>query len=129
MRIWILIPLLLLAGCASPPDFSRGSPLSGLTGGPQTQEERQDPMVSAAISMTRIGVLLCAGGLIFGAFTRFQTGWGLSLAAAGILMILLAWTFRQAWVPWVGLGTIVAYGGYKIWNRLNPEVETEPLLK
>jgi hypothetical protein len=86
-------------------------------------------MVSAAISMTRIGVLLCAGGLIFGAFTRFQTGWGLSLAAAGILMILLAWTFRQAWVPWVGLGTIVAYGGYKIWNRLNPEVETEPLLK
>jgi len=86
-------------------------------------------MLSAAITMTRIGVLLVAGGLIFGAFTRFTTGWGLSLAAAGILMILLAWTFRQAWVPWVGLGTIVAYGGYKIWNRLNPNVETGPLFK
>lgn len=129
MKYLILMPLIFLAGCATTPDFSQGSPLKELMGGPKTEEERQDPMISAAISMTRIGVLLLAGGLIFGAVTRFSTGWGLSIAAAGILMILLAWTFRQAWVPWVGLGTIVAYLGYKVYNRLNPNVETENFFK
>jgi len=130
MKWVMLIAIVFLAGCASPPDFSQGSPLNLLRGGPQLSEEQAaDPMISAAVSMTRIGVLLCAGGLVFAAVTRFRTGWGLSIAAAGFLMILLAWTFSQPWVPWVGLATVVAYGGYKIYNKVNPNVETEHLLQ
>jgi hypothetical protein len=124
--------LLLLAGCASAPSGSAlTSPLGGLLAGSAPTAESAaplDPMIAAALSMTRWGVLLIVGGLIFGAFTRFRTGWGLSLAAAGILIILLAWTFRHPWTPWLGLLTILAYAGYKIYNRLNPNVPTEPLM-
>jgi len=122
--------LLFLTGCASPVTKRAGEAISGWwKGSAAVEEPAADPFTEAAHTFTRYGVILIAGGLIFGAFTRFSTGWGTSAAAAGFLMIVLAWTFRQVWVPWVSLGTILAYGGYKIYNRLNPHLETEPLLK
>jgi len=127
----ILVAMFLLSGCLSVPPTGNAltTPLGGLlTGSAQDGGGVANPMVAAALSMTRWGVLLIVGGLVFGAFTRFRTGWGLSLAAAGVLMILLAWTFQHPLTPWLGLLTILAYAGYKLYNRFNPNVTTEPLL-
>lgn len=124
-----LVVLLLSSGCGTTNAIKDAKgPIDSIIAATVGEgNAQQDPFLSAAVGMTRIGVLLIAGGLVFGAFTKFSSGWGLSAAAAGVLMILLAWTFRQPWLPWMGLLTILAYAGYKVYNRLNPEVATEAL--
>lgn len=66
----------------------------------------------AAHYLTRIAIGLIAIGLIFAAVTRLSTGLGVSIAAAGLGMLLLAWTVEQWWVPWLSLLTVIGYGGY-----------------
>jgi hypothetical protein len=122
--------VLLCSGCGTTSAIKEAKgPIDGLLSSGGGEDAGQDPFSSAAAGMTRVGVLIIAGGLVYGALTRFTSGWGLSLAAAGILMILLAWTFSQPWLPWMGLITLLAYGGYKVWNRMNPNIETESILK
>jgi hypothetical protein len=128
MKHLFLIMCLFLCGCASKPmDWSGLNPFSG-SGQGNGEVPPVDPMQAAGGQLNRYGVALIAIGLIFAALTRFRTGWGLSIAAAGFLMTILAWTYDQWWTPWLGLGTILAYAGYKVWNWRNPNVETEKLL-
>lgn len=134
LALAVLILVLFVAGCGT------GRVARPITDGiadlnpfrknsPAQIEAEQDPMKQAAMRMTRYGVSFIVIGVVFAAFTHFRTGWGVSLAAAGLLMIILAWTFEKPWAPWVGLSTIVAYASYKIWNRVNPKTETEhPLM-
>jgi len=129
MRFLVISMVLMLGGCASAPiDFSKINPLKNGDGG-NPEVASLDPMQSASVQMTRYGVILIGIGVLFAAVTRFRTGWGISAALAGVLMILIAWTFEQTWAPWLGLGTIAAYAGYKIWNWGSSNVKTEnPLL-
>lgn len=126
--VFIVLLLLLLTGCATTKPVTQ--PLVDFfTGGTEEVVEDRDPIEEASYKMTRYGVICIALGAIWGAFTRFRTGWGLSLAAAGVIMILIAWTFDQPWAPWAGLSTLVAYGFYKYHNKMNPDTETEhPLI-
>lgn len=127
LLLFLLGLVLLSSGCAGGGAgrlFELPNPLGRALPGAVNGAE-PDPLVLAALQMTRWGVLCIVGGLVFGAFTRFRSGWGLSLAAAGTLMILLAWTFSHPLTPWAALLTVLAYAGYKIYNRLNPQVPTE----
>ncbi|MCC5808636.1 MAG: hypothetical protein JJU00_20080 [Opitutales bacterium] len=126
---------LLLAGCTAPKSFP--SPFRGVSGairrvipgtGETSPEPITDPLVIAALQLTEYGVTLIVIGLVFGALTKFRTGWGKALVASGIGMILLAWTFDHPYLPYAALLSLAAYAAYKLWNRLNPTVPTEPLL-
>lgn len=127
MRFLVISLVLVLGGCASTPlDLSKYNPLRKQDNNEVVQA---DPMQAASSQITQYGVILIGIGVLFAALTRFRTGWGISAALAGVLMILIAWTFEQMWAPWLGLGTIVAYAGYKIWNWGSDKAETEnPLL-
>lgn len=126
---------LFLAGCTPQRPFP--NPLRGATGaitrvipgtGKTAAEPLTDPLVLAALELTQYGVLLIVAGLVFGALTKFRTGWGKALVAAGIGMILLAWTFRHPYLPYAALLTLAAYAAYKLHNRLRKNQPTEPLL-
>jgi hypothetical protein len=140
--LWLIISLgcliVLVSGCASWTTGQAKNPISraisNLTTGPsQSQESPDVVIVPAYISqvsepLNRYGVALIAIGLIFGALTRFRSGWGLSFAAAGVLMVLFAWTWEQWWAPYLGVSTILSFAIYKAYNFLNPSVKTEPIL-
>jgi hypothetical protein len=126
--VTLLLLLCLLAGCSTSPVQSVTDRLFG--DGEDTEEVvHQNPIEKASSKMTQYGVACIVLGLVFGAFTSFRTGWGTSLAAAGALMLLLAWAFAQPWVPWIGLSTVIAYAGYKVYNWGSNKQETEhPLM-
>ena len=134
-RAAVLLCLLPLAGCT--PQHPFPNPLRGVSGaikrvipgtGETASEPLADPLVLAALELTQYGVLLIVTGLVFGALTKFRTGWGKALVAAGTGMILLAWTFQHPYLPYAALLTLAAYAAYKLHNRLNPRTPTEPLL-
>lgn len=122
-----MLAVWLFTGCAVGPSRSISDAANPLQALLKNDADTTDPRVLAALQLTRYGVLCIVGGLVFGAVTRFRSGWGLSIAAAGLGMILLAWTIQELW--WVGLLTVAGYAAYKIWNYFNPNVETEGLLE
>jgi len=77
------------------------------------------PTEEAAHWLTRIAVVLIAVGLLFAAVTRLSTGFGVSIAAAGLGMLLLAWTVEQWWVPWLSLLSVIGYGVYWVMGKVN----------
>ena len=111
----------------SPAPGGYSSPLKSFFQQADPEQAELNPRIVAAISLTRYGVLAIVGGLIFGAVTKFRSGWGLSVAGAGLCMILLAWTIQELW--WLGLLTVAGYFGYKLWNHFNPNVKTEGILE
>ena len=126
--IAFLLIMVFFTGCASSAIGERisraGNPLGDLITG---NADTTDPRVIAAVQLTRWGVLCVVGGIIFGAVTKFRSGWGLSIAGAGLGMILLAWTIQEWW--WLGLLSVAAYAAYKVHNRFNPNCRTEGLLE
>ena len=134
-RAAVPLCLLPLAGCTPQRPFP--NPLRSASGAirrviPGTGETAEapltDPLVLAALELTQYGVLLIVAGLVFGALTKFRTGWGKALVAAGVGMILLAWTFQHPYLPYAALLTLAAYAAYKLHNRLRKDQPTEPLL-
>ena len=117
----------LCTGCASGAGRVMTDSVNPLRALLENGADETDPRILAALQLTRYGVLCIVAGLIFGAVTRFRSGWGLSVAAAGLGMILLAWTIQELW--WLGLLTIGGYAAYKVYNRLNPNCPTEGLLE
>jgi hypothetical protein len=96
--------------------------------GETAAEIATDPLILAAIQFTRAGVLMIIAGLLWGTLTKFRTGWGRALIASGVSCILLAWTFQHPATPWIALLCLLGYALYKLHNRLNPTLPTEPLL-
>jgi len=126
--ILIAFAPLLWAGCNSPVDPTTWS-MPSIGGGGSVGEPKAEPtpMETASRTSVRVGTFLLIGGILFSVLIR-GSGWGLSLAAAGIICILMGWLFDQWWAPWLGAASVVAYAVHKIYNRLDPNQETEPLL-
>lgn len=121
--------IVAMAGCSSPVDTARSILPWWGGGGTQGEQEPLGVMEKARNTSVRIGSILLIGGIILTVLTKGASGWGLSIAASGLICILMAWLFDQWWAPWVGAVSIFAYVAYKVWNRLDPEQETEPLLE
>ena len=117
----------LFTGCAIAGSRTLSDAANPLRALLENGADTTDPRILAALQLTRYGVLCIVAGLIFGAVTKFRSGWGLSIAGAGLGMILLAWTIQEFW--WIGLLSIAAYAVYKVYNRLNPNCPTESLLE
>jgi hypothetical protein len=126
--IYGLILLLTLTGCSTNPvsglfDWAK-SPIESVVNGPL---DVNDPLVQSAIAFTRFGVLMVVGGLVFGGLTKFRSGVGLTFVWMGLALILLAWTIQQFW--WLALCIGLSFAVYKLYNWLNPDVETENILE
>lgn len=93
----------------------------------ETQTLKESAFTNSANFFEQVGTWLVLIGVIVGVLTRFRTGWGLSLAASGVCVLLLAWAFNHSWLPWLGLSAVVAYVAYKVYNRASTKMETERL--
>ena len=63
-----------------------------------------------------VGVFAIFAGLVLGIFTRFTLGIGMALIGAGFGMVLLAFFFSHPLLPWLALGTLLLFAGYKIYR-------------